>query len=88
MIYTLNIKCVGGAYLEEPFERTIEVSENDSGHAARYDSGADRIRQRSSVHVFHGTRSERTTNQHSRNGLMGRGAGPSLRDAALRSIPC
>jgi hypothetical protein len=22
MIYTLNIKCVGGAYLEEPFERT------------------------------------------------------------------
>ena len=27
MIYTLNIKCVGGAYLEEPFERTIEVSD-------------------------------------------------------------
>ena len=27
MIYTLNIKCVRGAYLEEPFERTIEVSD-------------------------------------------------------------
>lgn len=28
MIRTLHIKCVSGAYLEEPFERTIEASED------------------------------------------------------------
>ena len=28
MIFTLIIKCVEGAYLQEPFERTIEVSDD------------------------------------------------------------
>jgi len=28
MIYTLRIRCVWGAYFEQPFERTIEVSDD------------------------------------------------------------
>lgn len=30
MIYTIKIKCVGGIYLQEEFERTVEIRSNTS----------------------------------------------------------
>lgn len=33
MIYTIKIKCVGGLYLQEPFERTVEIQSNTSLNA-------------------------------------------------------
>lgn len=30
MIYTIKIKCVGGVYLQEPFDRTVEVQSKTS----------------------------------------------------------
>src|SRR3990170_1001259 len=30
MIYTIKIKCVDGLYMQEPFERTVEIQSNSS----------------------------------------------------------